>query len=431
MQTLTNGYTEKHAAAPDHDAVRPFDPHSVGVVERRSVSFDETLYLRSGDALNGFTIAYETYGTLNAEKTNAILICHALSGDSHVAGFYTDDPDERPGWWDEAVGPGKMFDTEQFFVICSNVIGGCQGSTGPMSLAPDGKPFGLRFPVVTVADMVMAQIYLINFLGIDRLFAVAGGSMGAMQALQWSVDFPARVENVLFIAGTPQSSAQNVAFNEIGRQAIYADPNWNGGDYYDSTPPRAGLAVARMVGHVTYMSEHSLNTKFGRRLQDHSTLPYRFDVPEFRVESYLKHQGDKFVARFDANTYLYITKALDYFDIADGYGSMEAALERTRAHFLVVSFSSDWLYTSEQALDLVMALEINRKPVDYHMVYADFGHDSFLVEVETMTALIGGFLAERWNTRQDRAFTHPSPKLTIERKPTAAQRVPVLPWLSL
>ncbi len=430
MQTLPNGYHNRHSPAREDGAARAFDPHSVGVVERRSVQFEDTLYLRSGGTLNGFTIAYETYGTLNAEKTNAILICHALSGDSHVAGFYTTDPDERPGWWDEAVGPGKMFDTEQFYLICSNVIGGCQGSTGPMSIAPDGKPFGLRFPVVTVADMVMAQTYLINHLGIDRLFAVAGGSMGAMQALQWSVDYPARVENVLFIAGTPQSSAQNIAFNEIGRQAIYADPNWNNGDYYDGVPPRAGLSVARMVGHITYMSEQSLNTKFGRGLQLRSELHYRFDVPEFRIESYLKHQGEKFVARFDANTYLYITKALDYFDIADGYGSIEAALERARANFLVVSFSSDWLYTSEQALDLVMALEINQKPVDYHMVYADFGHDSFLVEVETMTALIGGFLQERWNTRHDQAFAQPMPQFTIERAPVA-ERIPVLPWLSL
>ncbi len=374
---------------------------TVGIVERQSVQFSDTLMLRSGAALDGFTIAYETYGALNHDRSNAVMIFHALSGDAHVAGYYTDDPAERPGWWDEAVGPGKMFDTDRFFVICSNVLGGCRGSSGPASLAADGRPYGLRFPVVTIADMVEAQRYLLDYLGIDRLFAAAGGSMGAMQALQWAVQFPERVETVLFIASTARSSAQNIAFNEIGRQAIYADPRWNGGDYYGKEEPASGLAVARMVGHITYMSEHSLETKFGRQLQGFSTLPHRFDVPEYQVESYLKHQGEKFVTRFDANTYLYITKALDYFDIADGFGSLKEAAAQLQAKFLVISFSSDWLYTPHQAQELVEALEAADKEVEYHHVNAALGHDSFLVEVDTMTALVGGYLNNTWNrTRQ-------------------------------
>jgi homoserine O-acetyltransferase/O-succinyltransferase len=372
--------------------VRRHDPHSVGVVDRYSVSFAETLHLQSGGKLEGFTLAYETYGKLNQDRSNAILICHALSGDSHVAGYYTDDPEEKPGWWDDAVGPGKMFDTNRFFVICSNVIGGCRGSTGPSSTAPDGKPFALRFPVITVADMVKAQSRLMDHLGISRLFAVGGGSMGGMQALQWAVDYPERVENVLFIASTPRSSAQNIAFNEIGRQAIYADPHWNNGDYYGKRRPDKGLAVARMVGHITYMSEYSLEEKFGRRLQDRQELAYSFET-DFAVESYLHYQGFKFTERFDANSYLYITKALDYYDVATGYGSIEAAVGRCQAHFLVISFTSDWLYTDAQSRELVDALKC---PVEYHRVTASFGHDSFLVEVDTMTQIVGSYLDKRW-----------------------------------
>jgi homoserine O-acetyltransferase len=374
---------------------RSHDPTSVGIVAKQYAHFDTPLHLQSGGVLEAFALAYETYGTLNADRSNAILICHALSGDAHVAGYYTDDPDEKPGWWDEAVGAGKMFDTERFYIICSNVIGGCMGSTGPMSPAPDGKPYGLRFPMVTIRDMVAAQRHLLDHLGIETLFAAAGGSMGGMQALQWAVDFPTRVRHVLFLAATPRSSTQNIAFNEIGRQAIYADPRWNRGDYYGGDAPNAGLAVARMVGHITYMSEHSLESKFGRRLRGHERIPYHFDV-EFEVESYLRHQGEKFYRRFDANSYLYITKALDYFDIGDGHPSMVDALIPTRAAFLVVSFSSDWLYTAQQARDLVDALESLGRDVRYRHIHADFGHDSFLVEVDTMTTLVGGYLRERW-----------------------------------
>jgi homoserine O-acetyltransferase len=386
---------------------RPHDPTSVGIVQRQYAHFAARLPLRSGAALDGFTLAYETYGALNDERSNAILICHALSGDAHVAGYHTDDPAEKPGWWDAAVGPGKMFDTNRYFVICSNVIGGCQGSTGPASLAPDGRPYALRFPVVTVPDMVRAQTFLLDHLGIESLFAVAGGSMGGMQALQWGVDYPERVRHVLFIAATPVSSTQNIAFNELGRQAIYADPNWRGGDYYDGEPPRGGLAVARMIGHITYMSESSLDGKFGRRFHGREEYGFTFDT-DFEVESYFRYQGRKFTERFDANSYLYITKALDYFDIADGYGSMESALGRLLADTLVVSFSSDWLYTAEQALDLVTVLEQLNKEVEYHLIQASFGHDSFLVEVELMTRLIGGYLDRQWADEQQQLADKPA-----------------------
>jgi len=374
--------------------VRLYDPSSVGVVRRQHVDFDHPLRLRSGQVLPRFRLAYETYGQLNADRSNAILICHALSGDAHVAGYYTDDPHERPGWWDEAVGPGKMFDTDQYFVICSNVLGGCTGSTGPAFPHPDdNKPYGLRFPLVTIADMVTAQAHLLDYLGIERLYAVAGGSMGGMQALQWAVDYPERVGRCLFIASTPVSSAQNIAFNEIGRQAIYADPYWNGGNYYDKPRyPDAGLAVARMIGHITYMSEPSLDMKFGRRLQHHEQLGYHFRT-DFAVESYLRYQGHKFTKRFDANSYLYITKALDYYDVAQGYGSLEAALARIRCPVLVVSFSSDWLYTAEQALSLVNPLRHMGKSVTYQHVEAVFGHDSFLVEVDKMADIVTDFLS--------------------------------------
>lgn len=372
---------------------------SVGVVERQIAHFDTPLKLRSGGVLETFDIAYETYGTLNDDKSNVILICHALSGDSHVAGYYTDDPNEPPGWWDDAVGPHRMFDTNRYYVICSNVIGGCRGSTGPSSLAPDGKPYGLRFPVTTISDMVEAQRYLMDKLGINKLFAIAGGSMGGMQALQWAVNYPERVENVLFIASTPRSSTQNIAFNEIGRQAIYADPSWRRGDYYHyPEKPDAGLAVARMIGHITYMSEYSLETKFGRRLQNSTEFIYSFDT-EFAVESYLQHQGVKFVERFDANSYLYITKALDYYDVSDGYSTIYDALRKTNANFLVVSFSSDWLYTDKQARELVDPLRRLKKNVEYQRVKASFGHDSFLVEVETMTELVGGYLDRVWKRK--------------------------------
>ncbi len=372
---------------------------SVGIVQKQFAHFDETLYLRSGQKLDGFTLAYETYGKLNEDKSNAVLVCHALSGDSHAAGFYTGEKGEKPGWWDHSIGSGKMFDTDKLFVICSNVIGGCQGSTGPSSLAADGKPYGMRFPFVTISDMVLAQRHLLDYLGIEKLFSVAGGSMGGMQALQWAVDYPERVGSVLFLASTPRSSTQNIAFNEIGRQAIYADPNWNKGDYYGKAIPAAGLSVARMVGHITYMSEKSLEEKFGRRTQRGTDLAYNFDT-DFAVEGYLQHQGEKFVERFDPNTYLYITKALDYYDVADSYNSMNEAIKRTRCPFLVLTISSDWLYTAAQGMELVNVLRDLQREVEFRHVDASFGHDSFLVEVETMTTIVGGYLDRLWRKQE-------------------------------
>ncbi|NJL95186.1 MAG: homoserine O-acetyltransferase [Anaerolineae bacterium] len=375
---------------------------SVGIVERQYAHFDEPLPLNSGNVLERFTLAYETCGTLNAERSNVIMIFHALSGDAHVAGYHTASADEKPGWWDEAVGPGKMFDTDRFYIICANVIGGCQGSTGPSSIAPDGRPYALRFPVITMQDMVRAHRRLLDHLGIKRLWAAVGGSMGGMQALQWAVDYPDCVDNLIFLASTPRSSTQQIAFNEVGRQAIYADPHWDNGNYYGfgHPIPAAGLSVARMVAHITYMSENSMQAKFGRQLQNGAgILPYRFDVPEFTVESYLKYQGEKFVNRFDANSYLYITKAIDYFDIAAGYGSLQAALERVQAHVLVATFSSDWLYAAWQSQEMVQALLNLGRPVEYQHLEAHFGHDSFLVETELMGYVVGGFLERRWTKR--------------------------------
>ncbi|MEM6285478.1 MAG: homoserine O-acetyltransferase, partial [Chloroflexota bacterium] len=332
----------------------------------------------------------------------AILICHALSGDAHVAGYYTENPNEKPGWWDDAVGPGKLFDTNKFFVICSNVLGGCMGSTGPASPHPkDGRPYGMRFPVVTIQDMVKAQGRLIDRLGIKKLFAVAGGSMGGMQALEWTVAYPERVLNCLFVASTPVASAQQIAFNEIGRQAIYADPNWNNGDYYGKTTPDGGLSVARMVGHITYMSETSLDHKFGRRLQDRQQLGYNFQT-DFAIESYLSYQGKKFVQRFDANSYLFVTKALDYYDVSEHYGSMEDAVKPATASFLIVSFSSDWLYPKHHHDELGGALRGAGKEVEQHHIEAEFGHDSFLVEVETMARVVGGYLSQKWEAFNQR-----------------------------
>ncbi len=372
----------------DHPTiVLPQVSNSVGVVCTQLAHFEFPLRLQHGGQLERFTLAYETYGTLNVQRDNAILICHALSGDAHVAGYY-EAPGQHPGWWDDAVGPGKMFDTNRYFVVCSNVIGGCKGSTGPSSAAPDGRPYGTRFPIITIADMVAAQIHLLNHLGIGRLYAVAGGSMGGMQALQWAVSAPDRVQNVLFIASTPRSSAQNIALNAIGRRAIMADPHWNNGDYYGGLRPNAGLSVARMVGHISYMSEHSLAHKFDRkRISAYPSLHREFDV-----EGYLDYQGEKFVQRFDANSYLYITKALDMFDIAEGHASLAEAVRPIRARFLIVTFSSDWLYPVEYSLPLVAALRANGNAVEHRHVAADFGHDSFLVEVDTMTEIVSRFL---------------------------------------
>ncbi len=367
---------------------------SVGIVKRQYFTFaeDEPMPLDSGETLGPITLAYETYGQLNAERTNAILIVHALSGDAHAAGYRSEN-DQEPGWWDDCIGPGKAFDTNKYFVICSNVIGGCQGSTGPSSVNPKtGQPYGLKFPVITIADMVRAQRYLIDHLGIDQLLAVAGGSMGGMQVLQWAVSYPDRVRSVLPLATTARHSPMLIAFSEVGRQAIYADPNWNGGDYYGRTPPNAGLAVARMVGHITYLSEESMHQKFSRRLQSRERYGYDFET-DFAIESYLRYKGSRFTERFDANTYLYVTKAMDYFDLANGRGSLAEAF-RNSAHitYLVVSFTSDWLYPAYHSKELVSALTAVGADVTYCNLQSSWGHDAFLLEVETMTRLISDFL---------------------------------------
>jgi homoserine O-acetyltransferase/O-succinyltransferase len=361
------------------------------IVQTQSVSFDQELQLQSGASLGPIVLAYETYGTLNDDRSNAILILHALSGDAHVAGRNSPD-DPKPGWWDEAVGPGKAFDTNRYCVICSNVIGGCKGSTGPASINPaTGKPYSLSFPVVTVADMVEAQRLLLDHLGIDQLLTVTGGSMGGMQALQWAVSYPERVKSAIVLASTARLSAQTIALNEVARQAIYADPNWNHGDYYESTPPNAGLAVARMIGHITYLSDTSMHEKFGRRLQERERYGYDFET-DFAVESYLRYRGNAFTRRFDANSFLYITKAMDYFDLSYGLPSLAQAFERVTSKFLVVSYTSDWLYPSWQSKELVRALLQSGVDTTYVEIESDYGHDAFLLEVDRLAELNRDFL---------------------------------------
>jgi len=368
---------------------------SVGIVETKYFTFAEEpneLVLANGRKLGPITLAYETYGELNAAKDNAIFVCHALSGDAHVAGYHTPE-DKDPGWWDVMIGPGRAFDTDKYFVICSNIIGGCKGSTGPSSVNPKtGRPYALSFPVITVEDMVHAQRALVDHFGIEQLFAVVGGSMGGMQALQWAVSYPERVRLVLPIATTHCLSPQAIAFDEVGRQAIIVDPDWMGGEYYEKAIPFRGLSIARMIGHITYLSDQSMHQKFGRRLQDKAEYGYDF-LTDFQVESYLHHKGDGFVKRFDANSYLYITKAMDYFDLTRAYGSLKGAFEQVKAKFLVVSFSSDWLFPSYQSREIVTALRQNGLEVIYTEIKTDYGHDAFLLEAESLTSLVSGFLA--------------------------------------
>lgn len=336
-------------------------------------------------------VAYETYGKLNESKSNAILIEHAFSGDAHAAGISHESG--QPGWWDNMIGPGKGFDTDKYFVICSNVLGGCRGTTGPSSINPaTGCPYGKSFPVITIDDMVRLQKMLIDSLGISRLLAVTGGSMGGMQALAWATEYPDAVAASIPIASTSRHSAQQIAFNEVGRQAIMADADWNEGNYYGSRPPARGLAVARMVGHITYMSDDSMREKFGRRLRGKTEFGFDFSV-DFEVESYLRYRGSQFVDRFDANSYLYITKAMDYFDLANGYASLGAVLEKAKARFLVISFTSDWLYPSYQSLEIVNALRSRNRDVAYCELTSNYGHDAFLVDVAEEAELIRGFLA--------------------------------------
>ena len=354
--------------------------NSVGAVTPQKAHFDAPLALKCGSAFGGYELAYETYGTLNAARSNAVLVCHALNASHHVAGWYADNP-ENIGWWDNIIGPGKPLDTNRFFVIGVNNLGGCFGSTGPSSINPaTGKPWGADFPIVTVEDWVNAQARLADQLGIQRFAAVMGGSLGAMQALSWTIQYPARVGHALVIAGAPNLSAQNIAFNEVARQAIITDPDFHDGHYYEhNTRPVRGLRVARMVGHITYLSDDEMANKFGRLLRNGS-LNYSFDV-EFEIESYLRHQGNKFSDYFDANTYLRITKVLDYFDPAAAHGgNLSLALEAAKAEFLVVSFTTDWRFSPERSREIVKALLDNRRAVSYAEIDAPHGHDAFLLD---------------------------------------------------
>jgi homoserine O-acetyltransferase len=352
----------------------------------------EPLGLDCGVQLRAYTIAYQTYGRLNAARSNAILTCHALTGDQYVA--QTHPVTGKPGWWETLVGPGKVLDTDRYYVICANVLGGCMGSSGPMEANPaTGKPWSLSFPVITVADMVRAQKVLIDHLGIETLFCVTGGSMGGMQALQWAAAFPDRVFAAVPIATAARHSAQNIAFHEVGRQAIMADPNWCGGNYLErGLRPERGLAVARMAAHITYLSEQALHRKFGRNLQDRAALSYRFDA-DFQVENYLRHQGISFVERFDANSYLYITRACDYFDLAAEHGGVLAnAFRGTKTRFCSISFTSDWLYPTSENRAIVHALNAVAANVSFVEVATDKGHDAFLLEEPEFFGTLRGFL---------------------------------------
>ena len=353
---------------------------SLGVVAPKTAQFSQPLTLSSGALLDGYQLVYETYGVLNAAKSNAVLVCHALNASHHVAGYYAEDAN-NVGWWDNLVGPGKPLDTNQFFVLGVNNIGGCHGSTGPTSIDhKTGQPYGADFPVVTVEDWVAAQARLADYLGIQRFAAVMGGSLGGMQALAWTTAFPERVRHALVIAAAPKLSAQNIAFNEVARQAITTDPDFHDGNFYaHGVVPRRGLRLARMIGHITYLSDDAMMEKFGRVLRA-GTLGFHFDI-DFEVESYLRHQGDKFAEAFDANTYLRITKALDYFDPAAAFGGdLSKALARAKANFLIVSFTSDWRFPPVRSRQIVKALLDNRNNVAYAEIDAPHGHDAFLLD---------------------------------------------------
>jgi homoserine O-acetyltransferase len=382
------------------DEKRPDDGGRVGA-QSATATFgaDKPLALDSGVSLSPFTIAYETYGTLNADKSNVVLICHALTLDQYAASAHPITG--KAGWWPHMVGPGLPIDTDRFFVICPNVVGGCMGTTGPRDIDPaTGQPYGLNFPVITIGDMVRAQAMLLDKLGIGDLFCVIGGSMGGMQVLQWAAAYPDRVFSAIPIATAARHSAQNIAFHEVGRQAIMADPEWKQGAYLiEGTSPAKGLAVARMAAHITYLSETALHRKFGRNLQDREAVTYGFDA-DFQIESYLRHQGSTFVDRFDANSYLYLTRAMDYFDLADDFGGVLAnAFRGTKARFCVVSFTSDWLFPTSDSRQTVHALNAIAANVSFVEIRTDKGHDAFLLDEPEMFATLRGFIDSAARTR--------------------------------
>lgn len=358
-------------------------------VETKYLQIEEPLGLDCGKSLDGVQIAYETYGQLNETKDNALLVLHALTGDAHAANWHQGD--KNAGWWDDMIGSGKAFDTDKFFVICSNMLGGCSGTTGPSSINPaTNKPYGLEFPVITIEDTVKVQKKLVDYLGVKKL-VVAGGSMGGMQALEWTISHSEMVKSSIIIASTARLSAQSIAFNAVGRNAILSDENFNGGDYYDKIHPEKGLAIARMIGHITYLSDEAMHTKFARKLQDKEKPNFDFNI-DFQVESYLAHQGQIFIDRFDANSYLYITKAVDYYDVASKFGSLEKAFEQTNSKFLIMSFSTDWLFPTSQSKEMVNALIKAGKDVSFLEIQSPAGHDAFLLEYETQTKVIKSFL---------------------------------------
>jgi len=364
---------------------------SVGMVKTHYYKPPDALILESQEKLENITIAYETYGKLNKEKSNAIMVCHALSGDAHAAGWHEDD--RKPGWWDIIIGPGKCLDTEKYFIICSNVLGGCKGTTGPASINKETKePYGLDFPIITIKDIVNVQKQLIDHLDIKQLFAVIGGSMGGMQVLQWSVSYPDMVRMAIPIATSSYSSPQQIAFNEVGRRAIVSDPSWNKGKYYNLKFPDNGLSLARMIAHITYLSNESMYEKFGRRLQDKDE--YGFDLStDFQVESYLHYQGSSFTKRFDANSYLYITKAIDYFDLTQN-GSLADVFKNIKTKFLIISIDSDWLYPTSQSKEILMTLSANDIDINYCEIKSSYGHDAFLIEGGQLNYTIGNFLSD-------------------------------------
>ncbi len=378
---------------------------TIGPTKTKFFQLPDSLLLDNNDALEDGIIAYETYGKLNKAADNAILICHALSGDAHAAGFHAGA--NKPGWWEIMIGPGKAIDTNRYFVICSNILGSCMGTSGPSSLNPaTGRAYGLKFPVITIADMVRAQKQLIDFLGIPRLLAVIGGSIGGMQSLEWTIRYPDMVFSAILLATTQRHSALAIAFNEVARQAIMADPNWQGGNYYQGTKPDMGLAVARMIGHITYLSDEAMRHKFGRRLQDKEDFSFNFDA-DFQVESYLRYQGKKFVERFDANSFLYITKAADYFDLAPrpkADGSQNSPFVKARARYLVISFTSDWLYPTRESRAMVKSMKKNSLDVSFCEIEAKWGHDAFLLESERLSNLMSGFLDRMSRETQDYAL---------------------------
>ncbi|MEW5758917.1 MAG: homoserine O-acetyltransferase [Candidatus Omnitrophota bacterium] len=361
--------------------------NNIGLVKTEFFSFDE-LKLESGQVFGPITLAYETYGELNKDKSNAILILHALSGDAHAAGLH--EGEKKPGWWDEMIGPGKAFDTDKYFIICSNVLGGCRGSTGPSSINPKtNRPYALDFPIISIGDMVTCQKHFIDYLGIDKLLSVVGGSMGGMQVLSWMVKFPNKIKSAIPIATTLKHSPQQIAFDEVGRQAIMADPHWKSGNYYDSLHPAKGLAVARMIGHITYMSDESMAEKFGRQKKN-GAEPFKFTA-DFEVEGYLRYRGDNFVKRFDANSYLYITKAMDNFDASQNRPFSEV-IEGKKIKILVIAFKSDWLYPAYQSKDIVRACKHAGIEASFCEVASTYGHDAFLLETREETHLISYFL---------------------------------------